>query len=204
MWNKGEEFIPGRYVKPGVTFTSRGCPNCCAFCLVPEREGRLRHIHDFPDGHIIQDNNFLATLPEHRQRVYAMLARQPKAAIFSGGLQASFVTDGIAEELRQVRIDTVFLAADTVASLKPLERAVERLAFLPRRKLRCYMLLAYGGESIQQAEERLEAAWQIGAMPFAQLFQPPEMWIDYPPEWKALARKWSRPAAMAATHKEAR
>ena len=26
---RGEEFVPGMYVKKGVTFTSRGCPNRC-------------------------------------------------------------------------------------------------------------------------------------------------------------------------------
>lgn len=36
---RGEEFTPGMYVKQGVTFTSRGCPNNCWFCIVPKRDG---------------------------------------------------------------------------------------------------------------------------------------------------------------------
>ena len=27
-------FVPGRYLKQGLTFTSRGCPNKCWFCSV--------------------------------------------------------------------------------------------------------------------------------------------------------------------------
>lgn len=196
-------FEPGRYVKSGVVFTSRGCNNHCPWCLVPSREGRLREYDTFAEGHIIQDNNFLACSPEHRRRVYAMLSHQPRAAVFAGGLDARLVTDETAAELSAIRVGEVFLAADTDGSLRPLETAVNRLSFLPRRKLRCYVLCAFGGETIEQARRRLEVVWQIGCLPFAQLFQPPDRWIDYDSEWRALAREWSRPAAMFASHAEA-
>ena len=35
----GGEFIPGRYLKHGYVITSRGCPNRCPYCSVPQREG---------------------------------------------------------------------------------------------------------------------------------------------------------------------
>ena len=60
-------FIPDMYVKSGVTFTSRGCPNHCSFCFVPEREGGIREL-PIVQGNIIQDNNFLACSQEHRQK----------------------------------------------------------------------------------------------------------------------------------------
>ena len=197
------EFVPGRYVKRGVTFTSRGCPNHCSFCLVPPREGRLTLLDPIPEGWIVNDNNLLACPKEHRQRVYQMLARQPKPATFSGGLQASLITDEIADELRGLRIEQVFLAADSEAALGPLGQAVRRLSFLPRRKLRCYILLAYRGEMIEQAEARLERAWNIGVMPFAMLYQPPDRHIDYSRAWRKLAKKWIRPPAMKAAHRDA-
>src|SRR5271169_4780483 len=34
LGDPGCEFIPGRYIKPGYTFTSRGCPRRCWFCGV--------------------------------------------------------------------------------------------------------------------------------------------------------------------------
>jgi hypothetical protein len=36
--DRGEEFIPGRYVKPSYIFTSRGCPRRCWFCSVWKRD----------------------------------------------------------------------------------------------------------------------------------------------------------------------
>lgn len=190
-------FTPGMYVKHGVTFTSRGCNNHCPWCLVPEHEGKLRTIPIQP-GHIIQDNNFLQCPPSHRQAVYRMLSSQRKAAEFSGGLDTRLITDEVADELRGLRIHQVFLAADTEAAIKPLVKAIKKLSFLPRQKLRCYVMVAYNGETLAQAEARLRRVWKLGAMPFAQLFQPPDEYIDYSYEWKTLARTWSRPAAMKA------
>ena len=57
-------------------------------------------------------------------------------------------------------------------------------------------MIAYDGETLAQAEARLRQVWGLRAMPFAQLFQPPDEYIDYSHEWKSLARTWSRPAAM--------
>ena len=200
--DKPNGFEPGQYVRQGVTFTSRGCNNRCLFCLVPEREGRLREYERIAPGYIINDNNFLQCSPFHRGKVYQMLARQPRAAIFAGGIQASLVDAEIAAELRDVRIKELFLAADTAAALGAVSRAVDRLHWLGRRKLRCYVLIGYNGETLEQAEQRLEALWQAGVLPFAQLYQPAEGLIDYPREWRDLARTWSRPAVTFASHAE--
>ncbi len=196
-------FMPGLYIKEGVTFTTRGCNLRCPWCLVPKREGKLV-LQDFPDGYMIQDNNLLQAPRDHIERVCDMLRRQRKAAVFSGGIQASLVTPWFADLLQTVRVHSLFLAADTKAALEPLRCAVDLLGFLGRNKLRSFVLIGFNGETPTEAEERLEAAWDIGVMPFAQLYQPPDGFIEYPREWKALARTWSRPAAMKAVHSAAR
>jgi len=195
-------FVPGRYLKEGVTFTTRGCNKKCPWCLVPKREGRLSEIQDFPDGWIIQDNNFLESGRDHMEKVFAMLDRQKKAAVFSGGIDATLVDDWFADQIKRIRVESIFLAADTAGALKPLKLAVERLAFLGRKKIRSYTLIGFGNDTVEKAEERLEAVWEIGSMPFAQLYQPADRFITYNHAWKALAKKWSRPAAMVASHTE--
>jgi len=197
MGDRPDGFAPGFYIKHGVTITSRGCDNNCSWCLVPEREGELYTIPIMP-GYIVQDNNLLQCPASHRQAVFQMLSSQRKAASFPGGLDARLVTDEVADELRGLRIHQVFLAADTEGILRPLAKAIKKLSFLPRQKLRCYVLIAYDDEMIGQAEARLRRIWELGAMPFAQLYQPPDRYIDYSHEWKMLARTWSRPAAMKA------
>lgn len=197
----GDVFEPGLYVRQGVTFTSRGCPNRCGFCLVPEREGPLRLLPIQP-GWIVEDNNLLACPRSHRLAAWQMLRSQRHYAVLSGGLQASLVTDEVADEIGGIGIDQLFLAADSDGALKPLAQAVKRLSFLPRRKLRCYVLCGYDGQTIEQAEARLERVWELGALPFAMLYQPADRWTHYSREWRALQREWTRPAAMFASHKK--
>lgn len=191
-------FVPGQYVKSGVTFTSRGCNFNCPWCLVPEREGRLREM-DFWSGNIIQDNNLLQCSRRHLTRVFDML-RSQHAIQFTGGLDSTLVTDRIAHDLRGLRIKQLFLSCDTKEAIKPLRWAISKLQGFPRNKLRCYVLLAFGGETISEAIERLEEVWQVGCIPFAQLYQPPDRYIRYSKEWRDLARTWSRPAATKAIH----
>ncbi len=190
-----ETFEPGRFIQHGVTFTSRGCNNHCPWCLVPDHEGRLRELPLVP-GWIIQDNNLLQCSRDHLNRVFYMLREQRHAAEFRGGIDARLVDDWVADWLRVLRIKRVFLACDTEGALGPLREAVQRLAFLGREKLFCYVLI--GRESIGYARARLEAVWRAGCFTFAQLYQPSDEWIVYGHEWRDLARTFSRPAATRA------
>jgi len=199
--NDAGYFMPGRFVKQGITFTSRGCNNNCPWCLVPKREGKLRTDPVFRAGHIIQDNNLLQCHAPHIKSVFEMLRYQGKAATFSGGIDATLVTDWFADELRTITIDQIFLAADTKSAITPLRKAVAKIG-LPRSKVRCYALTKFDpNETIDQAEERMRLIWEAGAMPFAQLYQPPERYIEYTYEWLAFQRTWQRPAAMIARMK---
>ena len=194
-----DEFTPGLYTKHGVTFTSRGCDHSCPWCLVPGREGKL-HLLNIAPGHIIQDNNFLQTGRDHMERVFEMLKVQRRPATFSGGLEADLIDDWVVDKLKGLRIEQVFLSCDTDGALRTVTKAAQKLAFLGRNKLRCYVLLGFSGESLAKGEARLERIWELGFLPFAQLYQPSEHWIEYSSEWRRLARRWSRPAATKALH----
>jgi len=195
----GNGFIPGRYLMNGVTFTSKGCNNKCSHCLVPEYEGKLQEIDNFHPGYIIQDNNLLQCSRGHIHEVFKMLRSQRRSAIFSGGIDARLVTDDIVELFKSIRINQLFLAADTMAALSPLQEAFNKLSYLGRDKLRCYVMIGKD-ETIEQAEYRLKSVWDIGCLPFSQLYQPKDKWIDYPQDWKGLNRIWSRPAITKAVN----
>jgi len=130
-----------------------------------------------------------------------MLRAQGRRVSFPGGLETGLIDDWVADQLANLWIKEVFLAADTKAALKPLRRAVEGLPFLTRHQRRCYVLIGFN-ETLREAEERLEAVWEMGCLPFAQLYQPADHYIEYPHEWRSLVRTWSRPAAMIAMHKK--
>ena len=195
----GEEFVPGRFVKPGVTITSRGCLRRCPWCYVPTREGTIREL-PIRAGHIVQDNNLLACTDRHIEAVFDMLREQRKGATFSGGLDTGLLTDRHRGLLGSIKVNEIWTACDSTdhSSLALLERAAAILDGYPIGKLRCYVLLAYSEhETLADAERRLETVYELGFLPFAQLYQD-----TFHPEWKALARKWSRPALYRNREKE--
>jgi hypothetical protein len=200
---KPDGFIPGMYLRKGVTFTSRGCNNKCPFCLVRKREGKLIEYDDFPEGYIIQDNNLTQCSKPHQRKVFSMLRTQRNVEL-SGGIEAREVDDEFAEEVRSLRLSQLFLACDYPEALKPLKTAIKALG-LSQNKLRCYVLLAYDGQTLDQANWILREVWNAGAMPFAMLYQPPDSYIDYLHdyrEWHDLQRAWARPPAMRSIMKK--
>jgi len=188
--------IPGLYTKQGVIFTSRGCNNNCPWCFVPEREGKLKELPVFP-GNIINDNNFLQCSQKHQQSVFDMLRKQ-KQICFKGGLQPDLITVEFADTVRALKISELWLACDIDEDLIKFKKACAILirAGFSRNHIRCYALI---GDDMDKNEARLQEIWNSGAMPFAQLYQPPEREKkEYSMHWKEFARMWSRPAAIRA------
>ena len=181
-----QPFQSGMYLKTGVTITSRGCCNNCSFCMVRKQ---LTEFDIFPEGHIINDNNILATSNRHWNLVMKMLRNQSKIE-FLGGLESSRVTPQIAEDLRSLKIESLWLACDSDADLKPLKKAVDILnkAGFTRRYIRCYVLTG-------KEEMRIREVFNIGCLPFAQLYLPPtDEKYQYTKQAKAWQREWCRPA----------
>ena len=193
------KFTPGRYVKQGITFTSRRCPNGCPFCLV---EPPLVEIEPIPPGWIVQDDNLLACSDPHFSRAIDMLNTQKRGAWFKGGLEAARLTRWHVDQLRRLThpIQEIWMAADTDKDLEELYQAsllLKRLK-LNRHKLRCYVLLEPARYDMLAAEKRCRAVWEMGFLPFAQLYRPPDgIKLTYSDEWRAFERTWSRPAATA-------
>ncbi len=192
LGDPGSRFVPGLFIKPGVTFTSRGCPKRCPWCLVWRREGQIRTLPILP-GRIIQDNNLLGCPRRHVEVVFDMLSDQHRV-VFSGGLDTELFADWHRELLESVRYEELWFACDTLAALPSLVRTKKICDGISVEKMRCYVLIGFGGESLRDAEHRLASVYELGYLPFAQLFRG-ERAISYSPAWKDLARKWSRPAA---------
>jgi len=196
--NPAGEFEPGMFLKKGVTVTSRGCPKDCPWCFVPKREGGIREL-EIKDGWDVQDNNLLACSMPHIERVFEMLRRQPKAITFHGGLDAEFLTAAHVDLLKTIRINELWLACDHIGAVESLERAGDLLSDFPRNKKRCYVLIGHQGEPIKQAEKRLRQVWDIGFLPFAQPYvDGSTRKVHRGPDWVALIKAFSRPAATKA------
>ena len=196
------DFEPGMYVKRGFTITSRGCIRACPFCFVPRREGRLALLPIRP-GWDVLDNNLLACPRPHVEAVLDMLEEQPRAARFTGGIDARLCQPWFAERLGRMRVQILYTAFDQPGQRPHVERAVRMLrdAGLTQRQVGCYVLVGYAGDTLEQARERLEWVFQAGGMPFAMYFRPgDDRRFKIPPTWGRFVRAWIRPAAIFSSH----
>ena len=196
----GSEFIPGLFIKKGVTITSRGCNKKCAWCSVPVREKTTREI-EIKDGWIVQDNNILACSEKHLWKVFEMLRKQPYPAQFKGGLDTTLIKKEHRKLFDRIRVSELWFACDSDIAFPPLLKASEIFKDYPRNKKYCYALIGFGGETLLSAEKRLRNIYLLGFMPFAQLYQSDDK-IKYTKEWLKLQREWQRPAIFKTIMKE--
>lgn len=202
----GLEFVPGRYIKHGYTFTSRGCPRRCWFCSVWKRDPEPRLL-PIQDGWNILDDNLLACPEPHVRAVFAMLARQGRQIEFTGGLEAFALQDyqvGLLADMKPR--PNCFFAYDPGDAFETLESAASRLLAAgftsASHRLRCYVLIGYPKDTFNFAEKRLRNIMRIGFTPMAMLWQPetPSAEKFRPaPEWKRFQRQWARPAIIHAS-----
>ena len=201
------EFTPGLYLKPGRVITSRGCPNRCPFCMVPEREGAWRPLA-IEDGWDVLDNNLLAGPPDHICKVLDMLGRQPHPARFTGGLEAARVTPDWARRIAALRLGVAYTAYDRPAQKGAVEWAVNLLLAAGgwadgtgRRKVGVYVLVGYDGDTERETIGRLEWVKSLGATPFPMIYRPPEKRKDPAQEaLKRRLRRWMRPSSIWSTN----
>jgi hypothetical protein len=199
---RGEEFIPGFYLKPGYLLSSRGCPNRCWFCGVPKREGPGVRELPIREGWNVLDDNLLACSETHVRSVFAMLNRQKRGIVqFTGGLEAARLKPWHVELLKELRPKQMFFAFDTPDDLPALEEAARLFRsaeYGSRNNLRCYVLVGFSGDTFPCAEYRLKTVMRMGFCPMAMLFRNERG--DVPAlEWRRFQRIWARPAMMYST-----
>jgi hypothetical protein len=195
LGQRGEQFTPGLYLKPGYTITSRGCNNHCWFCSVPKREGAIRE-YQIHDGWNILDDNLLQCSESHIDKVFSMLKRQKRKPEFTGGLEHKFITPIIAKKLKALKPAQIFLAYDEEQEFKDVSAASEILHEAGFSKtshsIRAYVLIGYPKDTQAQAERRLKQMMGIGVVPMAMLWKNDDGKSSA--GWRNFQRQWARPA----------
>lgn len=197
------EFIPGRYIKPGYTITTRGCPRRCWFCGVWKKWPTV-NVLPIHDGWNILDDNLLAAPRDHVEAVFTMLRQydRKQRVTFTGGLEALSLQEYQVELLASLRPKpAMFWAYDPGDAFETLERAARLMLgagfTAASHRLRVYVLIGYPKDTFDLAEKRLNQMMGIGLTPMAMLWSPdkPSQERYRPaPEWRAFQRRWARPA----------
>ena len=152
LFQSVERFMPDYSLVPdwesSIMFGTRGCIRKCAFCAVPKLEGKVwgpaQSITDLvKPGHrevTLWDNNVLG-VPNWRDIVDELRELEVKVD-FNQGLDARLIDQGVADKLRQLRIEPVRMAYDIPSERNALMRAIPALesAGFNRRRMHVYTL----------------------------------------------------------------
>lgn len=112
-------------------FLTRGCPNRCKWCVVPQKEGNIRPYMDVDDiavdGRkrlVLMDNNVLAC-NYGLQQIEKIVAKAYHVD-FNQGLDARRVTEEVARLLARVKwIKRIRFGCDTYQQMAECERAID-------------------------------------------------------------------------------
>jgi hypothetical protein len=199
---RGENFVPGMYVKKGAVITSRGCPNNCWFCSVPKREGNKIRELPITEGWNILDDNLLRCSENHIRNVFEMLKQQNKPAKFSGGFEAAALQDWHIQLLESIKIDQMFFAYDTPNDYEPLVIASKKFkeTRFDRHHLRVYCLIGYPNDTLEKAEKRLADCVKLNFFPMAMLYRNKN--YKNSEDWKRLQYECVKPNIVYAKFKQ--
>jgi len=200
---RGEDFVPGMYLKKGYVITSRGCSNRCWFCSVWKREGETVRELPITEGWNVLDDNLLACSDEHNKNVFSMLAKQKYRPLFTGGLEAARLKLWHINEMVKLKPKELFFAYDGPEDREPLFEAGKMLLkngfSRSSQNLRAYVLVGYRKDTLAMAEKRLNETLEAGFVPMAMLYMDKAGVRN--PDWARFVRLWSRPAIISAKYR---
>lgn len=198
-----EYLVPDYSIYPGIDhktaygFLTRGCPNRCKWCVVPEKEGNIHKYMDVDqiavDGRnklVLMDNNVLAC--EYGLQQIQKIVDKRLRVDFNQALDARLVTEEIAILLAKVRwLDFIRFGCDTPKQITECVRAMD-LIDKYRERPGNYLMYTMIDKDIDEAYYRLSYFRTfkrvcIVAQPFRDINNPNQVI----PQWQLDMARWS-------------
>ncbi|RKJ18406.1 radical SAM protein [bacterium D16-50] len=161
-----EEMYPDYSIYPecdyAIGYLTRGCPNHCRWCVVPEKEGGIRPyqrweelVRPDTDKLVLMDNNILSC--EHGIRQLEGLAGSGYRIDLNQGMDARLVDGRAADILARLSwIRFIRFSCDQRSQIAPVRNVVELLAERGVRPYRIFVYLLVTAD-LRDASERVEA-----------------------------------------------
>lgn len=178
-------------------FITRGCPNKCKWCVVPQKEGRIAPYMDIEDiaagGRnkvILMDNNILAS--EYGLSQIQKIVDLGLRVDFNQALDARLVTPEIGKLLARVKwLNIIRFGCDTKGQIAECDRAVELINKYGYRGEYFFYCILIGDE--QECLARINHWRDKGHryMPYAQPYRNPDNKCKItPPQWQRDMARW--------------
>ena len=145
-----------------VGFLTRGCPNNCRWCVVPQKEGSVRPYRKWEeivrkdtDQLVLMDNNILSC--EYGVQQLESLVGSRFQIDLNQGMDARLVDDRIAGILSKLKwIRFIRFSCDQKAQIEHIRKSIELLGKYGIKPYRIFIYLLVT-KDIQDAAERVEA-----------------------------------------------
>jgi len=156
-------------------FTTRGCTRRCPFCIVSQKEGKLRVVADLYNvwnrNHekiVLLDNNILAA-PKHFFKITSQIKKENLIVDFNQGLDCRLLTDLMAKELKSLRRPFLRFAFDNINYEKKVLQAIKLLKKYDMNTVTWYVLVGFDS-SIQEDLYRLNLLRKHGQGAYVQRY----------------------------------
>lgn len=152
-----------------IGYITRGCPNKCRWCIVPQKEGNIKPYRTWqelvrPDSDklVLMDNNILSC--EYGiQQLESLIDSRHKIDL-NQGMDARLVTDRIASILARLKwIKYIRFSCDTTGQIKAIENAIKLLKKYGVKPYRVFIYLLVTSD-IDNAVERVERLKKLGSL----------------------------------------
>ena len=182
--------------KTAYGFLTRGCPNRCRWCIVPEKEGGVYPYMDIDDiaidGRnkiILMDNNILAS--DYGLQQIEKMGKMNIRVDFNQGLDARIVTDEIAGLLAKLKwIRYIRFGCDTPRQVEECKRAMRLIdSYGYKGQYFLYTIILDLEESYRRISVWRDRSWR--ATPHGQPyrdFNNPKQTI---PQWQKDMARWA-------------
>jgi hypothetical protein len=184
--------------KTAYGFLTRGCPNKCKWCVVPQKEGPVAPYRDVDDvaengrrpNLVLMDNNILAS--DYGLMQIEKIVERRYRVDFNQALDARLVTDDVARLLAKARwLDFIRFGCDTPMQVDHCNRAM-RLIDSHRERPASYLLYTMLTDNLQEAYDRTR---HFRDNPRVRLVAQPYRNFDDPtqaiPQWQKDMARWT-------------
>ncbi len=173
------EFIKPDYslynIDYGVGFLSRGCVRKCPWCIVPQKEGKLKEwqdpeefVNEKSNKIVLYDNNFLA-LPNHNKWLQKMVDKKWRIDI-NQGMDIRLIDEENAGLLKKMkRWKPLRFAWDSMDYEKDVRRGIEILKKAGINNSQFYLLSGFN-TTLEEDKYRFEVLRGLGVSPFVMTY----------------------------------
>lgn len=174
--------VEPKWAEYSFAFTTRGCPNRCAYCAVHRLEPEMwvnpnwRDVVDLSKPNVMfSDNNLSAQPFTHVEAIRDFLVQNKRSVVFDNGFDCKYITDDVAKVLSEMPFKRcgMRLSFDRISEDGVFQSAVKKLldAGVAKDKLMAFCLFNFT-DTPTEALYRLEQVNKLGVRPYPQKYVP--------------------------------